>query len=78
MFYHMDAHTADCFFRNIWLAAFSFGTLVVTDNCPYTEEEMLAIGTELSVSVCMAYKEIPGLPEGRFDRDAVFRELIKK
>ena len=55
---------------------FSFATLIVTDDCPYTDEEMSAVLTEVSLSVCKAYKEIPGLPEGRFDRDAVFRELI--
>ena len=76
--YNMDADTADKYFRDIWLAAFSFATLIVTDDCPYTDEEMLAIGTEISLSVCKAYKEVPGLPEGRFDRDAIFRELVKK
>ena len=76
--YKMDAHTADCYFRNMWLAAFSFATLVVTDDCPYTDEEIFAIGTELSLSICKAYKEIPGLPEGKYDRDAIFKELVEK
>ena len=76
--YKMDAHTADCYFRNMWLVAFSFGTLTVTDDCPYTDEEIFAIGTELSLSICKAYKEIPGLPEGNYDRDAIFKELVKK
>lgn len=74
--YNMDAATADRFFRDLWLVAFSFATLVVTDGCPYTDEEMFAVGTEISLSVCKAYKEIPGLPEGRFDCDAIFRELV--
>ena len=76
--YDMDAHTADCYFRDLWLTAFSFATLIVTDDCPWTEEEMLAIGTEISLSVCKAYKEIPGLPEGTCDKDAVFRALTGK
>jgi AcrR family transcriptional regulator len=76
--YKMDAHTADCYFRNMWLAAFSFATLVVTDDCPYTDEEIFAIGTELSLSICKAYKEIPGLPEGKYDRDAIFQELVAR
>lgn len=74
--YNMDAHTADCFFRDIWLVAFSFATLIVTDNCPYTIDEMIAVGTEVSLSICKAYKEIPGLPEGNFDRDALFRQIV--
>ena len=76
--YNMDAATADRYFRDLWLVSFSFATLVVTDDCPYTEEEMLAVGTEISLAVCKAYKEIPGLPEGDYDRDAIFRELVKK
>ena len=77
-FYNMDAFTADCFFRDIWLVAYSFTTLIVTGDCPYTDEEMFAVGAEVSLAVCKAYKEIPGLPQGEFDRDAVFRELVKK
>ncbi len=76
--YHMDAQTADCFFRDLWLVTFSFATLIVTDNCPYSDDEIFAIGTEISVSVCKAYKEIPGLPKGNYDRDAIFRELVQK
>ena len=76
--YNMDADTADSFFRDIWLAAFSFATLIVTDDCPYTDGEIFAIGAEISQSVCKAYKEIPGLPKGDYDRDAIFSELVRK
>ena len=76
--YRMDAETADCYFRDLWLVAFSCATLIVTDDCPCTMEEMLAVGTEISLSVCKAYKEIPGLPHGSYDRDAIFRELTEK
>ena len=74
--YHMDAATADRYFRDLWLVVFSFATLIVTDNCPYTDAEMSAVLTEISLSVCKAYKEIPGLPEGNFDRDAIFNALV--
>ena len=76
--YNMDAHTADCYFRDLWLVVFSFATLIVTDDCPYADAEMSAILTEVSLSVCKAYREVPGLPEGKFDRDAVFTEMVKK
>ena len=76
--YSMDADTADCYFRDLWLVAFSFAALIVTDACPYTEKEMLAIGAEISLSICKAYKEIPGLPKGNYDRDAIFQSLVKQ
>ena len=76
--YHMDAHAAECYFRDLWLMAFSFATLIVTDDCPYTDEQMSAVFSEVSLSVCKAFKEIPGLPEGKYDRDALFRELVDK
>ena len=74
--YRMDERAADGFFRDIWLAAFSYATLIVTDNCPFTLEEMLSVGAELSLSVCKAYKEVPGLVEGTYDKDAIFRRLV--
>ena len=74
----MDAETADKYFRDLWLVVFSFATLIVTDDCPYTDEEMSAILTEVSLSVCKAYKEIPGLPEGNYDKDAIFSRLVNK
>ena len=76
--YNMDAPTADKYFRDLWLVAFSFATLIVTGECPYTDEELFAVGTEISLAVCKAYKEIPGLAEGKYDRDAIFRELVGK
>lgn len=76
--YNMDAETADKFFRDLWLVAYSFTTLIVTGDCPYSEKEIASILTEFSLSICKAYKEIPGLPKGKFDKDKIFRELVKK
>lgn len=76
--YNLDVRAADGYFRDMWLVAFSFATLIVTDNCPYSFDEMIAIGTEVSLSICKAYKEIPGLPAGDYDRDALFRELVRR
>ena len=73
--YRMDAEQADCYFRDLWLVAFSFATLIVTDDSPYTDEQMSAIFTEFSLAICKAYKDIPGLPRGDFDRDAIFSSL---
>ena len=74
--YRMDAATADRFFRDLWLVSYSITTLIVTGECPYTDDEISALYTEFSISLCKAYKEIPGLPEGSYDKDAIFRALI--
>ncbi len=76
--YNMDASTADRYFRDLWLLAFSFATLIVTDDCPYSNDEISAILTEVSLSLCKAFKEVPGLTTGDIDKDAIFRELVKK
>lgn len=76
--YNMDAETADKYYRDLWLIAFSFATMIVANDCSFADEEIGAIFTEISLSVCKAYKDIPGLPEGDFDRDAIFEELVKK
>lgn len=75
--YNMDAATADHYFRDLWLIAFSFATLIVTDDCPYSEIEINSIFTEVSLSLCKAFKEVPGLTKGNFDKEAIFRELVK-
>ena len=74
----MDARTADRYFRDLWLVAFSFATLIVTGDCPCSDGEMNAVLAEVSLSVCKAYKEIPGLPEGEYDKDAIFEELMRR
>ena len=76
--YNVDEGLADRYFQNLWLVAFSFATLIVTDDCPYTDKEMSSVFTEMSLALCKAYKEIPGLPTGEFDRDKIFSELVKK
>ncbi|MBE6742056.1 MAG: TetR/AcrR family transcriptional regulator [Ruminococcaceae bacterium] len=76
--YIMDAVTADKFFRDLWLVAYSITTLIVMGDCPYSDDEISRLFTEYSVSICKAYKEIPGLIEGNFDKDKVFKEIIGK
>lgn len=76
--YNMDAKTADIYFRDLWLVAHSITTLIVMEDCPYSNEDISSIFAEFSVSLCKAFKEIPGLTEGKYDKDAVFRELVKE
>lgn len=76
--YHINTLAADHYFRDLWLVAHSIATLIVTGGCTYTEEEISAIFAEISLSICKAYKEVPGLVEGSYDRDALFRELVNR
>lgn len=73
--YDMDAFEADCYFRDLWLVAHSFATMVVTDDNVPSIDQISAVFTEISLAVCKAYKEIPGLARGDYDRDAQFRAL---
>ena len=75
--YHIDAQTADRYYRDMWLVVHSLATLVVTGGCPYSEEEMGHILTGFSVSLCKSIKEIPGFVENKYDRDVIFRELVE-
>ena len=76
--YNIDGKTADRYFRNLWFVVFALATLMVTEDCPYTEKEMQETLTEMSLALCKAYKEIPGFPDGKYDRDKIFSELVKK
>lgn len=74
--YLMDDKTADRLIRDMWLVVHSLGTLIVTGGCSYTLDEMGAILTGFCLSLCKAYKEIPGFVENDFDRDAMFTQII--
>lgn len=76
--YHITAEEADLYFRDLWLVVHSLATLIVTGDCPYSDQEIGRILTGVSVSVCKAIKEIPGFASGAFDRDAAFRALVGK
>ena len=76
--YHIDAQTADRYFRDMWLVVHSLATLVVAGGCPYSEQEMGHILTGFSVSLCKSIKEVPGFVENNYDRDAIFCELVEK
>ncbi|MDD5968913.1 MAG: WHG domain-containing protein [Anaerostipes sp.] len=75
--YHIDAQTANRYYRDMWLVVHSLATLVVTGGCPYSEEEMGHILTGFSVSLYKSIKEIPGFVENKYDRDKIFRELVE-
>ena len=74
--YRIGAAEADRYFRDMWLVVHGLATLIVTGGCPYDDDEIGRILTEVSVSICKSIKEIPGFAEGTFDRDAVFRALV--
>ena len=74
--YHITAEEADVYFRDLWLVVHSLSTLIVTGDCPYSDQEIGRILTGVSVSICKSIKEIPGFAAGAFDRDAVFCALV--
>lgn len=76
--YHITAGEADVYFRDLWLAAHSMSTLIVTGDCPYSDREIGQILTGFSISIFKSIKEIPGFATGAFDRDAAFRALTGK
>ena len=76
--YHISDQEADLYFRDLWLVVHSLATLIVTGDCPYSDQEIGQILTGFSVSICKSIKEIPGFAAGTFDRDATFRSLVSR
>ena len=74
--YNMDKETASHFIRNLWVTSVSLAIMLVSDDCPFTEEDIGVIFAEISLSLCKAYKEIPGMVKGEYDKDAIFDKLI--
>lgn len=75
--YHITPDEADLYFRDLWLVVHSLSSLIVVGDCPYSDQEIGQILTGVSISACKAIKEIPGFGTGDFDRDAVFREILR-
>lgn len=38
--YHITGEEADVYFRDLWLVVHSLSTLIVTDDCPYSDQEV--------------------------------------
>ena len=65
--YEMDDREADRLYRDIWLVLYSLGALIVTDSCPYTNEEIGKILAGFSIGICKGIKEIPGYVDYNID-----------
>ena len=75
--YRITSEEADLYFRDLWLVVHSLATLVVTGDCPYSDQEIRQILTGFSISICKSIKEIPGFAAGDFDRNALFQALVQ-
>ena len=73
--YHIDAPTADRYFRDMWLVAHSLASLAVTGVC-FEREELEQIMTGFSMSLLRSIKEIPGFADNTYDRDTVFSTMV--
>ena len=58
------AEEADLYFCNLWFVVHSLSTLIVTGDCPYSDQEIGHILTGFSISICKSIKEIPGFAAG--------------
>ena len=76
--YRMDEATADRYIRDMWLCVHALASLIVTGNCPYSEEQVSRIMSGFSLSLCKACKEIPGFAADEYDRDKEFSKLIEQ
>lgn len=74
--YKITEEEADVYFRDLWLVVYSIAVLIVNGCCPYSDEEIGRILTEVSVSLCKSIKEIKGFASGDFDKDEIFKKLI--
>ena len=74
--YHITEDEADLYFRDLWLVVHSLSTLIVTGDCPYSDQEIGGILTGFSISIFSSIKTVPGFASGAFDRDAAFRALL--
>ena len=71
----MDEDTAKDCLRDLWLVVFSLGTLIVVDDCPYSDEQICDILSEVNQSLVRAYRTESRLPHGDYDKAEVLAAL---
>lgn len=74
--YKMDENTAESYLKNMIIVSQGFLATIVSNGCPYSENEIGKIGSLFSLALCRAYKEIPGFADGNVDVNAEFIKLI--
>lgn len=76
--YRLDDKQADRLFRDLWIVSHSICSLIVTGNCPFSDDEITKILADFSLSVCKSLKEIDGFADDSYDKNAVFSKLTEK
>ncbi len=74
--YGLDGDDAKAFFRNVWLFTLGIAMLIISGSCPYTDDEIFKMMSEISLSSCKIYKDFPGLSTGRIDIGSAFAEVL--
>lgn len=74
--YGLNGDDAKAFFRNVWIFTLGIAMLIISGSCPYTEEEIYEILSEISLSSCKVYKDYPGLSSGKIDIGRAFADVM--
>lgn len=76
--YRITPREAEIYFRDMWLTAHGMASLIVTGDCPYSDQELGEILTGMSLGIFKAIQEVPGFAAGEYDRDQEFRNLMER
>lgn len=74
--YQIDAKSADFYYSNMWLVVHGIASLIVTDCCPYSDEEIGKIMMGFSLSICQSIKTIPGFVDNNYDGYALYKKMV--
>ena len=75
--YNLSDAEAERLYRDMWLVVHSITSLSVTENLDFSDDEISKILTGFCVSIVKSIKEIDGFISGAFDRDEVFKKILK-
>lgn len=73
-----NEHDAKCFFRQLWIHTMGIGMLIVSGTCPYSQDELQHMMSEMCLAILKAYKDYPDLPTGKMDLGVGFRTAMGK
>lgn len=74
--YGLYGDDAKCFFRNVWLFTLGIAMLIISGSCPYSDDIIFRIMSEISLASCKIYKEYPGLSSGDITVGPIFAQMF--
>lgn len=75
-FYELDEEAARSFLLNMLIVSQGFSSMIVSGSCPFSNDEIMKIGSGISFALCKAYKDIPDFASEDLEVSHLYSQLF--